>query len=181
MRVFIAIELDAGLKDFLASIGRQLEGSSGGGRFTDRDNVHLTLKFIGEADEALIRKLAQILDALAKGFEPFRLALGGLGRFPRGGRSILWMGVEQSPELKRLFRQLERELGSVGISPEERPFTPHITLGRQVVLTRDFGTLAASIPPERPEIRADGLSLMESARVEGRLVYRPLHKSPFRG
>ena len=180
MRVFIAIELEAGLKEQLASISRRLEGFCRGGRFTERDNYHLTLKFIGEADEEQLERLRRSLDSMVEGEEPFRLRLSELGQFPRGGRTILWIGVEESPELKALFNKLERALGMIGISSEERPFTPHLTLGRQVVLKGEFKELAAANPPGSSEFEVKGLSLMESARVEGRLVYRPIHTSPFK-
>lgn len=96
-------------------------------RWTEEDNIHLTLKFIGEVGDDQARRIAAALPAVPR----FRLRLRGFGKFPAGdGLRVFWAGVEACPPLCALFAAVEDRLAPLGIAREERPFTPHVTLGR---------------------------------------------------
>lgn len=124
-RLFVAIDLPDPVKDDLTELCYGLRGV----RWVKRDQLHLTLRFIGDVEDDLVDTLS---DALAQvRAVPFTFQLQGVGQFPsRGAPRIIWAGVKAPPDLQRLQRQIESLLQPLGIEPEDRPFSPHITLAR---------------------------------------------------
>jgi len=126
MRLFVALDLPWRLRERLA-----LMAGSGipGARWVSPENYHLTLRFIGETQAHRAEDIDLALSAIrARGFS---LTLGGVGTFTKGGRvTSLWVGVERNPQLDHLQNKIETALQRVGVEPERRRFTPHITLAR---------------------------------------------------
>jgi 2'-5' RNA ligase len=130
MRVFTGIQLAAGPREKLLRELKPFHKAGTPIRWTAERNIHLTLKFIGEADPALAGRIGAALAAAPRP-APFRLRLRGLGKFPGGDElHVLWAGVEESAELNALFAAMEEQLAALGIARETRPFHPHVTLGR---------------------------------------------------
>ncbi len=125
-RLFVAIDLPEQVKDAVAGIaGRELTGA----RLVPREQLHLTLRFIGDADEAQYQAIKAGLGKI-KG-AAFSLALKEVGHFPPGRRPrVLWVGMEESAPLLELQEEVERALVGAGVPPEERGFSPHITIAR---------------------------------------------------
>ncbi|MBB6480196.1 RNA 2',3'-cyclic phosphodiesterase [Spirochaeta isovalerica] len=124
-RLFVAIDLPDAVRDELSVLCRHLERV----RWTPQDQFHLTLRFIGRGDGALVRDLCEQLSSLEP--DPFSLILAGTGYFPpRGMPNILWAGVQPSDQLKKLYRRVDEALFYCGVKREGRKFAPHITLGR---------------------------------------------------
>jgi RNA 2',3'-cyclic 3'-phosphodiesterase len=124
-RLFAALRPPPPVRDALL-------GAQGGverARWQDEDQLHLTLRFVGEVDRHAAEDLS---DALAGVTAPgFTLALRGVGHFERKGRpSALWAALTPSPGLERLVRRIERACRAAGLPAETRRFTPHITLAR---------------------------------------------------
>ncbi len=125
MRLFVAIALHEELR---ARLSRMQQGVPAA-RWVYPDNLHLTLRFIGEADgieaQDLDAALAQVRAAR------FDLTLDGVDRFGPGRKSrALWVGVAPAPELDRLRRRVEQAVQAAGFAPERRKFKPHVTLAR---------------------------------------------------
>ncbi|MFZ5965646.1 MAG: RNA 2',3'-cyclic phosphodiesterase [Bacillota bacterium] len=179
MRVFIAIELSKELKKYFFNQSKIIQRYCIKGNFTREDNFHLTLRFIGESDEKQIEELKNAVSKTAEKCSGFSSMTGNLGFFPRGNKKILWAGLENSTELKKLYQLLEKELESIGYPKEERGLKPHITIGREVVLQSEFDTLKQVISMVPNELFVNKLSLMESTREDGKLVYRPLFSAHF--
>ncbi|NWF70108.1 MAG: RNA 2',3'-cyclic phosphodiesterase [Chloroflexi bacterium] len=128
MRLFVAVELPDDIKDALAAL--RLD-SVAGARRTKRDQLHLTLRFIG--DGIAPPQFAAIKAALAAvRAAPFALQFRGVGQFPPGKKParVLWAGLAPNPALPALQQQIEHALRSAGLAPEDRPFSAHITLAR---------------------------------------------------
>jgi 2'-5' RNA ligase len=127
MRLFIALELPWALRERLAL----LSGGGGipGARWVPRENMHLTLRFIGEQPPHRAEEIDEALANLrARGFS---LTLAGVGMFARSGRNTsLWVGVERNPQLDHLQNKVETALQRCGLEPERRRFQPHVTLAR---------------------------------------------------
>lgn len=171
MRLFFAIDFPPSAKEELGQLVRRLADQAVCGNFTRKENFHLTLVFLGELPQA---RLAAALEALEKLQAPgFTLNLSGLGSFPRGGRDIYWLGVEENPGLMALQRQLSASLEEAGFALEKRPFKPHLTLGREVLMPPAFDGAAFARGIARLEIPVERVTLMESLRIAGKLVYRP--------
>ena len=173
IRIFIAIQIPGDIKDYLSDVQEILRENSNKGRFTPKENIHLALRFIGEVGDDELHKLKRAMDEVAADKRNFEIYLNDLGRFPRGDRSIMWMGIQQNQMLQGLYSDLELALEKEGYNKENRRFTPHITLGRQVALTRDFEDIKNNIHMDRTVITIDRITLMESKRVEGVLKYIP--------
>lgn len=128
MRLFVGIQLSEPVKEALCSLCRELKKDAPKIRWVKEDNIHVTLKFLGETE-----KKDQIMDALKNkvSTQKFKLEFQGLGSFGRGlDLRILWAGISACSELDSLFSQIEETLEPLGFPKETRRFSPHITLGR---------------------------------------------------
>ena len=105
-----------------------MKGGVAGARWLEREAYHVTLRFIGDIDEGLARDLAEVLDAV--GGPQFAIRLKGLGAFGGTRPHNIFVGVSESPELRRLQAAHERVCQTVGLPPEPRKFTPHVTIAR---------------------------------------------------
>jgi 2'-5' RNA ligase len=113
------------------TIRERLLGLMGGvqqARWQSDDQLHLTLRFIGEVDRHQAEDVAAALGSVRHG--SFEIALSGIGSFGRHGKGALWAGVTPHDELKPLHKKLDQALARVGIAPENRAYHPHITLAR---------------------------------------------------
>src|ERR1039458_10029791 len=125
IRLFVAIDLPEELKDLVAEIGSGLTGA----RRVPREQLHLTLRFIGEVDEQFFKAAKVALKKIKA--TSFKLALKGLGHFPPGKRpKVFWAGLGRSGPLLELQKKVEQALTEIGFIPEERGFSPHLTLAR---------------------------------------------------
>ena len=125
MRLFVAIALP---EDLRARLTRLQQGVPAA-RWVDPDNLHLTLRFIGEADGGQAHDVdAALTQVRAVRFE---LTLAGVGCFGQGRKArALWAGVAPTPELDRLQSRVEQAVQAAGFAPEGRKFKPHVTLAR---------------------------------------------------
>jgi len=125
IRLFVAIDLPDEIRLRLAALCAGVPGA----KWVRAENLHLTLRFIGEVDEAMA---ADIDESLARIRAPgFALMVTDLGHFGSRGRArVLWAGIETSPALRHLHDKIEAALVRTGLEPEGRKFTPHITLAR---------------------------------------------------
>lgn len=124
-RLFVAAELPEAVKERLAGISYGLPGAA----WVPPEQMHLTLRFLGEVEDGLFRDIREALGGLRS--PSFYLTLKGLGHFPkRGDPEVLWAGVAENPELVRLRNRIESLLVKRGAEPEARKFHPHVTLAR---------------------------------------------------
>lgn len=125
-RLFTAIDLPEQVKERLAEICYGLPGA----RWVPPEQLHLTLRFIGEVDGATFRDIREGLATID--LPSFPLQLKGLGCFPpRKTPRVLWVGIDSPPAaLLTLRNRIEKNLVRLGIEPEHRKFAPHITLAR---------------------------------------------------
>jgi 2'-5' RNA ligase len=179
MRVFIAIEFSQHIKNCLQQVQQQITSLSRSGNFTRIENFHLTLKFIGEIQPYRVEDIVNVMGRAAADFKPFKLYMGDLGYFPRGNKKIIWIGIKGELEtLHNLVTHINKSLQSLGINEDKRRYFPHVTLGREVSLLTPFSELSNTIPVHKNPIEVCQISLMESRRREGRLVYIPLYTKP---
>lgn len=167
MRLFVAIRLDKRMKDALVEQIEAICPHTRDARFSRRDNLHLTLSFIGETG-----RVAQAKRALHRvQAEPFVISTAGVGRFRRSTGDILWAGLAENPQLEVLAQQVRQKLEQEGFKLEDRPFAAHLTLGREVLLEEGFDLKAFSKNLPSVQMPVERVSLMKSERVNGRLVY----------
>jgi RNA 2',3'-cyclic 3'-phosphodiesterase len=134
LRTFIAIELDEPLHIALRSVQEKLKRQTppGSVKWVDPEGMHLTLKFLGDTPASRIPKIEAALRAACTGLEPFEVSVEGRGCFPDFRRPrVIWVAVRtKGARLTRLQEAVERTVAPLGWPTEERPFSPHLTLGR---------------------------------------------------
>ena len=133
-RVFIAIELPGIIRQKLKAHidGLRCTLPDVRASWSREDNLHLTLKFLGDIPVAKVEALAQAAQRAASKVEPFEIFVGGCGAFPsRGQPRVLWIGIDDpSGRLTEVHQALEDECAIAGFPREERPFHPHLTIAR---------------------------------------------------
>ena len=187
LRVFIAIEFPQSLQDSIERQTARLRQTLGDQiiRWVQPQNLHLTLKFIGEISTSHLEFLKQLVAQEGASHRAFELQVGGLGSFPNAQKpSILWAGLHSPPELVSLQKSVEMGAARLGYEREDREFSPHLTLGRvrpNVSSTERQKIKAAlgaiqlgSISPTR----VDSIHLFESELHPSGPIYTKLFSAP---
>jgi len=133
IRAFIAIDLTPEIQHRLDEliISFRLKLTNNPVRWVPATNIHLTLKFLGDVSLANLDLLKKMLRAEVANYKAFEISVGGAGAFPTLHRPrVIWVGVEAPPELGVVQAGVEGMAARLGYTPEERPFSPHLTLGR---------------------------------------------------
>lgn len=133
IRAFIALDLPQPIQDCIEKESSRLQKllSRETIRWTAIQNMHLTLKFLGNIPNHHVDFLKQMLTQIAKSHSAFDLQIGGIGSFPSGKLiRVLWLGIQPAPELTSLQRAVEAGASKLGYEKEARAFFPHLTVGR---------------------------------------------------
>jgi 2'-5' RNA ligase len=183
IRSFIAIELPGEVKRELVRLQDELRlGSRTSVRWVDTNNIHLTLKFLGDIDEKITGRITAVLEEAASGTSPFRLEISGLGVFPNPRRvQVVWVGLSGDIEkLGQLQKRIESGLVPLGFAAESRSFTPHLTLGRvrdraTTEERQDLGRLIEGMRFESGAgLKVDSVNLMKSQLTREGPIYSRL-------
>ncbi|MCL2299710.1 MAG: RNA 2',3'-cyclic phosphodiesterase [Firmicutes bacterium] len=166
MRLFIAINFDDKTKARLLQCQESLRQASVDGNFTRPENLHLTLVFLGEAPPGRVPEIQRVMESAPAG--PFSLQFEGIGKFG----DTWWVGIRQNPMLTGLYDHLSQGLKAAGFSIESRPFKPHLTLAREVILRP-----GASLEKSAPFVtQVAAIHLMKSERINGKLTYTSIYE-----
>ena len=169
-RLFVAVRPPQAIR--LQLLG--LMGGVAGARWQDDEQLHITLRFIGEVDGRLAEDIDMALQSVRHA--PMEIALSGVGAFDRRGVPIaLWAGVAPHEQLRSLHKKIDHALARAGLAPERRAFLPHITLAR-------FGRGGAALQPflqaagalTSPLFPVSDFQLFESRLTPGGAVYTPV-------
>ena len=182
MRVFVALEIPSAVRKNLAEFLATLRAISSEPRWVRTENLHVTLKFIGEVQAEKLGDIRAALSAVHSG-RAVALDFRGMGFFPSEKRPrVFWAGVEASTNLAGLAGDIDRALEKLDVPLEKRPFSPHLTLARfeppgvpeklraaiQENAKREFGSVAAR-----------EFHLIESKLKPGGAEYTTLETFPF--
>jgi len=162
MRLFIAIKFSEEIKKELLRQISELKENTLRGNFTRIENLHLTLAFIGESQR--VTDIKRIIDEAADGC--FDITLSGSGRFG----SLYWVGLKKEQRLFTLANKLREMLDKNGLPVDKKPFSPHITIAREIVSENPvkLNIKEVSMPVSR-------ISLMRSDRINGKLTYTEVY------
>ncbi len=98
-------------------------------RWQSQEQIHLTLKFVGEVDKTMANELREALDKIDH--PEFSMTIAGIGYFPEGKHpKVVWAGIKENAALEELYQKVEDHCEEIGIAPENRPYKPHVTIGR---------------------------------------------------
>ncbi len=171
MRLFYAIEFDEETRNILLREQGKIKSRAIKANFTRRENLHLTLRFMGEIESMYLPVLRKIQDYVTGRSVPFKLILSGPGVFVRGHKSIVWWGIRNEDHLIDMQKNMEEEIRRNGFPKEVKPYTPHITLARELVSNENIKDVIKGLQPLNHTVEVKGISLMESTRVNGVLTY----------
>ncbi|MFA5367257.1 MAG: RNA 2',3'-cyclic phosphodiesterase [Dehalococcoidia bacterium] len=190
IRSFIALELPSDVKETVALIIKRLRPAQHRYvKWVAPESTHLTIKFLGNIFPGQIAQITDIMKTAAAKVPPLELRLGGLGMFPNEHRPrVIWVALEgKTDPLAAMQREIEKALEPMGFAPENRAFTPHLTLGRvrDNASTDERKEIAAVVKDKKIDYESiftlRELSLMKSTLTPTGAIYNRLDSAPFLG
>ena len=131
LRSFIAIELPETAISALAGLQHELKKCGADVRWVKPENIHLTLKFLGDIGDEIVANILKIIETICRRSRAFDLEIKGTGAFPNlRAPKVIWVGVNSNADIDALQNEIEAGMSSLGFARENRTFTPHLTLGR---------------------------------------------------
>ncbi len=185
MRVFIAIALSRETREELRALQSSLKASGADVKWVDPENIHLTLRFLGDCGEPILPSVKSALSDAASAFRQFHMGLEGVGAFPcLSSPEIIWAGVgEGSRESAAIYDSISSRLAEIGIPHEKRKFSPHITVGR-VRSGRNIDSLRKAVEdcsfPVSSRTLVDRVVLFSSKLSPEGPTYTPLSEAMLR-
>ncbi len=181
MRAFIAIELPDDVRRKLASIQEELKKANADIKWVKPENIHLTLKFLGNIPDDKIEKIKALLDKIASRHGKFEAILFKIGAFPKlEYPRVIWVGMDKGCNLaEEIAVKIEDGCEHIGFAKEKRPFSAHLTLGRvrtgknKVALKEKL--LSTAVKPQ--SFIVDKIILFQSTLTPRGPIYTPLHSS----
>lgn len=166
LRCFIAVHVPDEIRESIGTVIGALASTGADVKWVKPGNIHITLKFLGSTEEGLVERISGAVQKKISSRSPFYIKIAGTGYFPDRKRPrVIWIGISEAGDLGPLQKEIDEVAARFGYAPEERPFSPHLTIGRvrsgkkvkemmellERYSGRDFGTV---------EIK--GVSLMKS-------------------
>jgi 2'-5' RNA ligase len=193
MRVFYAVNFPDYIKEALDGSLGEIQKHTLKGSFTEKENFHVTLVFVGECEAAMTEVLIEAADSAVAKLSPpqIKAKIEGLATFARSGEELLWAGVSAEPEniLYKINKALIGELEAAGIKIKDgdKKFTPHVTMARKVEFWRISGKDVRQIKFPALNFTVNSITLMESlqeVKLYGdkkytKVTYRPIYECKF--
>jgi len=171
MRLFIAVNCDDEVKRQIVKLQERLRAQAVRGNFSRPENLHVTLAFLGETPEARLDCLYHIVESVQ--VPPFEITFNHTGYFKRRSTELWWLGVNPADPgllvLTALQKRLMNHLEEARFTVDKKPFSAHITLGREMVRQQPIALDCPPIP-----VRVERISLMKSEHIRGVLTYTEL-------
>jgi 2'-5' RNA ligase len=189
LRTFIAVEIPHHMQETIQQKTEPLRKAIGSSivRWTPPQNIHLTLKFLGEVSATSVEILTQMLRSQADSCPAFDIHISGLGSFPSLKLPrVLFIGIQAPAELEALYRGVESETARLGYESDNRGFSPHLTLGRvkQNSSTSDQQKIRKALEEAKVDslgiARVDSVHLYKSDLKPSGSVYTKLFSAPLR-
>ena len=185
LRSFIAVEIPSEIQAAIAHATASLKKALPKPliRWVTPQNIHLTLKFLGDVSPANLEQLAGTLKVEAVSHDMFSMSVGGLGAFPNPRRArVIWIGLEAPPALAALQRGVDAAAAQLGYPREERPFSAHLTIGRvaQSVTVADLQHIRSALESTKVgilgTIRVQAFHIFKSDLQAGGSVYTEIYR-----
>jgi len=163
-RGFIAIDMESNKK--LIEFENEIKKTGADLKLVDPENIHITLKFLGDTEETLISEIEKIMNNAVKETKPFNIQLKGTGVFPNQNYiKVVWVGIEHGDPIASIANEIDEKLSKLGFKKEERAFSPHLTIAR-VKTSRNKDKLLQTIEKYRDvefsDIKVDLIKLKKS-------------------
>ena len=187
IRTFIAVDLGHEVRRAVRPLLERLSRATSDVKWLDADKLHLTLKFLGDVQDTEIYRVCRLVEDAAANVAPMRVAGRGVGAFPNPQRPrTIWLGIDDPDgRLTDLQAKVERQLQAMQFPREERPFRPHVTIGRVGHVRRRLDALAP-ILSELPDVEWGVLDVDQCVVYASELtprgpIYTVLGRAPLGG
>lgn len=128
-RGFIAIDIDVFPK--LVQFENEIRNSGANVKLVEPENIHITIKFLGDTDEGLVERIEEIIKDAAGGLDPFEIKLKGAGVFPNNNYiKVMWIGIENGERIGKIANKIDEKISELGFEKEKRRFSAHLTIAR---------------------------------------------------
>jgi len=128
-RGFIAVDVDVFPK--LLEFEKEIKETGANVKLVEPENVHITLKFLGDTDESHMDEIDKIIKDTVKKIDPFNIQLKGAGVFPNQNYiKVIWIGIKQGEPIGVIASKIDEQLSKIGFKKEKRGFSPHLTIAR---------------------------------------------------
>lgn len=182
MRLFIAIEIPPDVRAALTAVIKDFRAIAPQAKWVRAENMHITLKFLGETESTKLAAIREALHAIRSG-QAVTLKFLGLGFFPNENRAkVFWVGIESSANLPAIAADIDQSMHRLGFPLENRPFTPHLTLARfepPGIPAKLFAAAEERSSREFGSFSAPEFHLIESKLKPSGAEYTTLHSFPF--
>jgi len=186
MRAFIAIELPKDIRDSLCLLQEAFKQTGSDVKWVEPQNIHLTLKFLGERDEKRIKQIEEVVEEVAKENRAFTMRINSIGAFPRlEAPRVIWVGLGKGEmETVKIAQELDEKIATLGIPKEERPFSSHITIGRvrspakREKLIQGLKVLSQETVWKNQEFQAGKITLFKSTLSPKGPFYEVISEAP---
>ena len=182
MRTFIAVELPENIKNKIGELQAPLKKTNAFVSWVKPENIHITLKFLGEVPEEKINEVFSATQLALKNAKKFKMNLKGAGAFPDFRRPrVIWIGAGMGgEELSNMANEIEEEMEKIGFPKENRKFSPHFTMGR-VKSPKNIEKLMEKVKStdfETEDIEVNEVTVMKSQLHPAGAIYTLLKKIP---
>ncbi len=182
IRSFIAIKLPDDIRRAVAELIDELRKTEADVKWVPADKIHITLTFLGNTDDSLIPKIKDRISKKLSHFNAFYIKIVGVGCFPSEKRPrVLWVGIEISDALRSIQKDIDTEAAELGFALEERPFSPHLTIGRvrsQKGIAELSGTFAKFRSSDFGTVEVKSIQVMKSELKPAGAEYTSIAEIP---
>ncbi len=177
LRLFIGIKLSDKVRETLGNLKDELNEKLAGVRWVPIENLHITLKFLGNCEQGKVEAVAAVLDPLRK-YLPCPVEIGGLGGFPSSGSAkIIWVGVDDPGDIiEEIYRSCEKGCGRLGFKKERRKYHPHVTIGRCRGRPVRLPWAGVKEGEEKIPLTVGGVTLFRSKLERTGAIYSVIHE-----
>lgn len=182
-RSFIAIALNENLHKELESLQAKLKAADADVKWVKSENIHLTLKFLGNITDEQIEDVKNVFKKMGSNFKNYSIHLAGVGAFPKiQYPRVIWVGMDEGvEETDKIYKSIEEELNKKGFAKEKRSFSPHLTLGR-VRSPKNRQQLTKAVEKEKnfsssSKLLVGEIILFKSILTPKGSIYEPMFKT----
>lgn len=173
VRAFVGVVIDETVRVALSGAVDLLRKCHARMAWVPAENMHISLAFLGNVPRPMLGEISNVLDRAAQGTAPFSVSVSGIGTF---GQRVVWAGVDAPRSLFEIQRRVAEGVRGLGIQVDDRPYRPHVTLGRIKSGASDLtGALRKVGSPEFGVTEVRGIALMRSELRAGHALYTLLH------
>lgn len=175
-REFIAIDIDSNKK--LVEFGNEVKKTGADLKLVEPDNIHITLKFLGDTEETLAEEIEEIIKNAVKETKSFNIQLKGTGVFPNNNYiKIVWLGIQNGEPIAEIAQRIDDQTSKIGFEKEKRGFSPHLTIARvKTASNKDklLQVLEKYRDAEFADIKVEAIKLKKSELTPNGPIYTDL-------